>query len=131
MAARSNQASLKLDIQNAHFICSATELKKIESEAYKTIQSIRGEADAKATQIYADAYNRSPDAAGFYEFLKTMETYEQVLGDDTTVVLSTESDLFRFLKRMPSAEELSAGRDAQRSAGRLVPSTRVPQLSTE
>lgn len=85
------------------------ELKKIESEAYKTIQQIRGEADAKATGIYAGAYNLSPAAAEFYEFLKTMETYESVLAEDTTVVLSTESDLFRFLKRMPDDEALQDG----------------------
>lgn len=107
------------------------ELKRIESEAYKTIQSIRGEADAKATQIYADAYNRSPDATGFYEFLKTMETYEQVLSDDTTVVLSTESDLFRFLKRMPSAEELRADRETPTSARRRAPSIIPPTSSVE
>lgn len=87
------------------------ELKKIESEAYKTIQSIRGQADAQATQIYAEAYNQSPAAAEFYEFLKTMETYEAVLGEDTKVVLSTESDLFRFLKKMPEVR-LSGKDDA-------------------
>ena len=76
------------------------EMKKIQSEAYKTIQTIRGEADARATEIYAKAYNSSPAAVQFYEFTKTMETYAEVLGDDTTVILSTESDLFKFLKTM-------------------------------
>ena len=76
------------------------EVKKIQSEAYKTIQKIEGDADAKATEIYANAYNASPAAAEFYEFLKTMETYKSVLSKDTTVLLSTESDLFQFLKGM-------------------------------
>ncbi len=80
------------------------ELKKIESEAYKTIQTIRGEADARATQIYAEAYDQSAQASEFYEFLKTMETYQKVLSDDTTVILSTDSDLFKFLKGMATTE---------------------------
>ena len=78
------------------------ELKKIQSEAYKTIQKLRGDADATASEIYANAYNKTAEAAEFYEFLKTMETYTEVLSDDTTVILSTESDLFKFLKGMES-----------------------------
>lgn len=87
------------------------ELKKIQSEAYKTIQSIRGDADAEATQIYAGAYNQNAQAADFYEFLKTMETYPKVLSEDTTVILSTDSDLFKFLKRM-NAETPARGIEA-------------------
>ncbi len=78
------------------------EMKKIQSEAYKKVQTIRGEADAKATEIYASAYNQTPEAAAFYEFLKSMETYKEVLANDTTVILSTNSDLFKFLKSMES-----------------------------
>ena len=81
------------------------ELKTIQSEAYKTIQTIRGEADAKATEIYASAYNQSTEASDFYEFIKTMETYPKVLGSDTTVILSTDSDLFKFLKGMDVSSE--------------------------
>ncbi len=81
------------------------EVKKIESEAYKKVQEIRGEADAKATQIYAEAYNQSGEAAEFYEFIKTMETYSEVMADDTTVILSTESDLFKFLKSMDGTDK--------------------------
>ncbi|MFT4641981.1 MAG: membrane protease subunit HflC [Verrucomicrobiales bacterium] len=76
------------------------EMKKIQSEAYKKVQAIRGEADARAVEIYAQAYNSSPAAAEFYEFTKTMETYSEILGQDTTVILSTESDLFKYLKTM-------------------------------
>ncbi len=74
------------------------DLRKIESEAYRQIQEIRGGADAQATEIYAGAYNQSPEAVELYEFMKSMETYRIGLGGDTTLILSTQSDLFRFLK---------------------------------
>ncbi len=81
------------------------DLLKIESEAYKQVQEIRGDADAKATEIYAQAYDQSPEAREFYEFLKTMETYEAMLEKDTTLILSTDSDIFRFLKDASPAAE--------------------------
>ncbi|MCH6256521.1 protease modulator HflC [Puniceicoccaceae bacterium K14] len=74
------------------------ELQKIESEAYRTVQEIQGDADAKATEIYADAYNKSPEAVKFYEFKMSMEGYETILSEDTTLVLTTDSDLFKYLK---------------------------------
>jgi membrane protease subunit HflC len=75
------------------------DLQEIESTAYRRIQEISGEADAKATEIYARAYNQSPAAAEFYAFTKTLETYQAALTNDTTVILTTDSDLFKFLKR--------------------------------
>lgn len=74
------------------------ELLRIESLAYKREQEIRGSADAKATQIYAEAYNTSPVAADFYQFMKTLETYESALGKETSVILTSDSDLFRLFK---------------------------------
>jgi membrane protease subunit HflC len=74
------------------------DLQKIESEAYKQIQKIQGDADAKATEIYALAYNQSQQSVDFYEFVKTLETYEEVIESDTTMILSTDSDLYRYLK---------------------------------
>ena len=74
------------------------ELNTIESEAYKQVQTIMGEADAQATEIYASAYNQSPEAAEFYEFSKTMELYPEMIGGKSTVVLSTDSDLLKYLK---------------------------------
>ena len=74
------------------------ELKKIQSEAYQKVEEIRGEADAKATEIYAGAYNKSPESIAFYEFLKTMETYKKVIDPATTLILSTESEVFKYLK---------------------------------
>ena len=64
------------------------------------MQEIRGEADARATDIYARAYAQSAEARGLYEFVKTMETYKSVLGADSTLVFSTDGDLFRFLDQI-------------------------------
>ena len=74
------------------------ELNEIESEAYKKTQTIRGTADARASEIYARAYNKTPEAAELYEFVKAMETFKKVINRDATLVLSTDSDLFRYLK---------------------------------
>lgn len=73
------------------------ELRRIESEAYKIVETTRGEADAKASQIYADAFNRSPEAAEFYEFMRTLELYQKTM-HDSTAVFTTDSDLFKYLK---------------------------------
>ncbi|MFM8415797.1 MAG: protease modulator HflC [Planctomycetota bacterium] len=78
------------------------DLQRIQSEAYRKVQEIRGAADAKASQVYAGAYGSSPAAADFYTFLKTLDTYSATLGGDTTVVLTTDSDLFGLLKRVGS-----------------------------
>ena len=74
------------------------DLNKIQSEAYRQVEEIRGVADAKATEIYARAYNQSREAVEFYEFTRTMQSYKSIIGENTTLVLSTDSDLFRFLK---------------------------------
>ncbi len=68
--------------------------KVITSEAYKTAQEVKGLADAEAADIYAAAYNRNPE---FYRFLKTMELYEQTLGSETELIMSTEGDYLRYL----------------------------------
>ena len=84
------------------------DLQRIQSEAYRKVQEIRGAADAKASQVYAAAYGSSPAAAEFYTFLKTLDTYSATLGSDTTVVLTTDSDLFRLLKRVGDAPATDA-----------------------
>jgi membrane protease subunit HflC len=76
------------------------DLNKIQSEAYRQVEEIRGLADAKATEIYARAYNQSPEAVAFYEFTRTMQSYRSIIADNTTLILSTDSDLFKFLKGM-------------------------------
>lgn len=81
------------------------ELRQIESIAYREVQTIRGKADAEATEIYASAYNQSPEAVALYEFTKSLETYESILDNQTTLLLSTDSDLFKFLKTMDGKRE--------------------------
>jgi membrane protease subunit HflC len=80
------------------------DLQEIESEAYKTVQQIYGEADANASAIYAEAYNQSSDAADFYTFIKTLETYDEILKSDISLILSTNSSLFRLLKSSSTVE---------------------------
>ena len=76
------------------------DLNEIQSKAYREVQRIRGDADAKASEIYARAYSGSPQAAEFYAFLKSMETYRLIFSRDSTLVLSTDSDLFKLIKRI-------------------------------
>lgn len=76
------------------------DLREIESIAYKQMQETRGSADAEATRIYAEAYDRSPASRELFTFLKTMDTYRAVLGESTNLVLSTDSELFRLFKKM-------------------------------
>ena len=81
------------------------DLNKIQSEAYRQVEEIRGAADAKAAEIYARAYNQSPEAVEFYAFTRTMRSYKSIIGENTTLVLSTDSDLFKFLKGMNADRE--------------------------
>ena len=76
------------------------DLNKAQSEAYRQVEEIRGLADAKATEIYAKAYNQSPQAVAFYEFTRTMQSYKSIIGENTTLILSTGSDLFKYLTAM-------------------------------
>lgn len=76
------------------------DLNKINSEAYREVEEIRGEADARATEIYASAYNKSKESREFYEFVKTMEMYTSVVSNNTTMILSTDSEAFEYLKSM-------------------------------
>ncbi len=88
------------------------DLNKIQSEAYREVEEIRGVADAKATEIYASAYNQSAEAVAFYEFTRTMQSYKSIIATNTTLVLSTDSDMFKFLKGM--TPELTTATGAQR-----------------
>lgn len=76
------------------------ERDRIQSEAYRRVEEIRGEGDAKAAEVYANAYNQSPDAVQFYQFTRTLEAYKAVVTPDSTLVLSTDSDIFKFLKNV-------------------------------
>lgn len=76
------------------------ELKRIQSEAFRQAKEIMGDADAEATRIYNEAYNQSQESRDFYKFLKTMETYEKTMDDETSLILSTDGDFFEYLKRL-------------------------------
>jgi membrane protease subunit HflC len=65
------------------------------SVGYRTAQEKKGEADARATAIYAQAYGRDPE---FYQFLKSLETLGSGLDDKTWLILSTDSELLKYLK---------------------------------
>ena len=71
------------------------ELERIQSEAYKEAEQIKGDADAQAIQIYADAHGQDPE---FFAFLQTLETYRKTSGASTKLILTTDSDLYKYLK---------------------------------
>jgi membrane protease subunit HflC len=67
----------------------------IKAEAQKTSNEIRGEGEAEAISILAESLNKDPD---FFAFRKSLEAYKNILSSDTTVILSAESDIFKFLE---------------------------------
>ncbi len=76
------------------------ELLTIQSEAFRTAEEIKGKADGEAAAIYASAYNKSSQSRELYAFLKSMETFQKTFDDETSVILSTNSDLYKYLKSM-------------------------------
>ena len=71
-----------------------------QSEAVMLAERIRGRADSSATAIYARAYNRTAASRELYGFLKSLEVMEKSIDGQSTVILSTESELYRYLKKM-------------------------------
>jgi len=82
--------------EEAAMIRADTDKKKtiLLAKAYEEAQKLRGEGDAVSTKIYADAYGKDPE---FYAFLRSLEVYEEVINAQTSVVLSTDSALFKYL----------------------------------
>ena len=74
------------------------DLRQIESDAYRQVQAIEGKADADATAIYAAAYNQSPEARQLHSFLRSLETYKVAFDKNTTLMLTTDSELLKFIK---------------------------------
>jgi membrane protease subunit HflC len=68
--------------------------KEIEAEAYRTSQILRGEGDRTAMNIYTEAYSQDPE---FFDFLKSLETYKNILNENSTLILSTDSELLKYL----------------------------------
>jgi len=71
------------------------ELRQIRSTAYRRVQEVRGKADAEATRVYGNAYNRDPE---FYAFSRTLEAYKEGQNKNSTLILTTNSDYYRYLK---------------------------------
>ena len=71
------------------------ELERIQSEAYKKVEQLKGNADAEAIQIYAEAHGKDPE---FFAFIQTLETYRKTSNQNTMIILTTDSDLYRYLK---------------------------------
>ena len=71
------------------------ELKEISSETYRKVLEIRGGVDAEAALIYANAYNKDKD---FYAFLRTLESYKKSIQNNGRLVISTDSDYYKYLK---------------------------------
>jgi len=68
--------------------------KEVRSQAYLESEIIKGEADAEAVRIYANAYNKSPQ---FYNFKKSLETYRNTLDSTTKIIMSTDGKYFKYL----------------------------------
>ncbi|KIH77733.1 protease FtsH subunit HflC [Geoalkalibacter ferrihydriticus] len=73
------------------------ELRTIESEAFRSAEEIRGKADAQAANIYANAYNRDRE---FYAFVRSLEAYRKSVSDNSRLVISTDSDFYRFFQKI-------------------------------
>jgi membrane protease subunit HflC len=78
------------------------DLSQIRSSAYRKVQEVRGNADAEATRVYGLAYNADPE---FYAFSRTLESYKEEQNKNSVMILSTDSDYYRYLKKsgIPSA----------------------------
>jgi membrane protease subunit HflC len=74
---------------------TSQDLQEIESSAYRTVQEIRGQADAEAIKIYADAIGQD---VGFYELVRRLDAYRRSLGSETSFIVSSDSDFLNLLK---------------------------------
>ena len=73
------------------------ELLRIQSEAFREAETIRGKADAEAAAIYNQSYNRSRSARELYDFTKSMEAYISTIDKETSLIISTDSEFYKFL----------------------------------
>ncbi|WP_297337690.1 protease modulator HflC [Algoriphagus sp.] len=76
------------------------DLAQIQSEAFKEAEEIKGRADAEATNVYAAAYNKNRQSIDLYKFLRTMESFEKSMDENTSIVLSTDSEFFKYLRKL-------------------------------
>ena len=73
------------------------ELKRIQSEAFREAETIRGKADAQAASIYNGAYNKTRQARELYSFVKSMEAYGRTIDKETSLIISTDSEFYKYL----------------------------------
>ncbi|MBT8333389.1 MAG: protease modulator HflC, partial [Deltaproteobacteria bacterium] len=73
------------------------QLREITSPANRDALQIKGKADAEATKKYGDAFSQDPE---FYAFMKTLESYTKIVGSNTSLVLSSDSDIYKYLKKI-------------------------------
>lgn len=78
------------------------ELRQIRSTAYRRAQEVRGKADAEATKIYGNAFNKDPE---FYTFSRTLEAYKEGQNKNSVLILTTDSDFYRYLKEAVPADK--------------------------
>ncbi|MGO1650543.1 MAG: protease modulator HflC [Sphingobacterium sp.] len=76
------------------------DLKTIQSKAFEQSEMIKGKADAEAAAIYAKAYNKSTQSKDLYAFIKSMETFEKTFDKNTSFIISTDSEVYKYLKSM-------------------------------
>ncbi len=74
------------------------DLAQIQSEAIREAEMIRGRADAEATNIYAGAFNRNRQTQELYYFLRTMESFDKALDEKTTLIITTNSEFYRYIQ---------------------------------
>jgi modulator of FtsH protease HflC len=74
------------------------DLAQIQSQAIRDAEMIRGRADAEATNIYASAFNRNRQTQDLYHFLRTMESFEKALDEKTTLIITTNSEFYRYMQ---------------------------------
>ena len=70
------------------------EQQLILAEAYQKVQEIKGEGDAEAIRIYGEAFQKDPE---FYEFIRTLETYEKTIDGNTTLILPSTAEILKYL----------------------------------
>lgn len=76
------------------------ELKTIQSEAFRQAEEIKGVADAEAASIYANAYDKTPQARDLYSFIKSLEILQETASEETSIIISTDSEVYKYLKKM-------------------------------
>lgn len=72
------------------------EIDRLRSDAYREAQEIIGRADAEAAGIYAQSYGQAPE---FYTFVQTLAAYEKTLKNNSSLLLTTDSDFYRYLNQ--------------------------------